>query len=77
MDNPKDYKIDAHVLSMVWAALYESANEELARVVSDTIFEQGCQELVGIDDMALIAMFWKNYLEENKLVTFKKREDLH
>ena len=52
-------------------------NEDLARVVSDTMFEQGCQELVSIDDMILIAMFWKNYLEENKLVTFKKREDLH
>ena len=76
-ETPKTYFLSAEVLETIWVGLHESGQEDLARVVSDTMFEQGCQELVSIDDMILIAVFWKNYLEENKLVTFKKREDLH
>jgi hypothetical protein len=74
MANPKQYKIDADVLGMVWASLYESANDELARVVSETMIAQGCEELVGVDDPSLILMFWKDYLEENDLVSFKDPE---
>lgn len=70
MDNPNSYKIDAAVLGMVWEQLFESGNDELARVISDTMIAQGCQELVGVDDPSLILMFWKNYLEENDLVKF-------
>ncbi len=70
MENPKQYKIDADVLGMVWEQLFESGNDELARVVSDTMIAQGCQELVGVTDPSLILMFWKNYLEENDLVKF-------
>ena len=70
MKNPKQYKIDADVLGMVWEQLFESGNDELARVVSDTMIAQGCQELVGVNDPSLILMFWKNYLEENDLVKF-------
>ena len=78
MANPKQYKIDADVLGMVWASLYESANDELARVVSDTMITQGCQELVGFDDPSLILMFWKDYLEENDLVKFTNGNgDIH
>jgi len=68
--NPNSYKIDADVLGMVWEQLFESGNDELARVISDTMIAQGCQELVGVDDPSLILMFWKNYLEENDLVKF-------
>ena len=70
MKNPNSYKIDADVLGMVWEQLFESGNDELARVVSDTMIAQGCQELVGVTDPSLILMFWKNYLEENDLVKF-------
>ena len=70
MDNPNSYKIDAAVLGMVWEQLFESGNDELARVISDTMIAQGCQELVGVNDPSLILMFWKNYLEENDLVKF-------
>tara|TARA_R100001224_G_scaffold5454_3_gene3133 strand:- start:813 stop:1043 length:231 start_codon:yes stop_codon:yes gene_type:complete len=70
VENPKQYKIDADVLGMVWEQLFESGNDELARVVSDTMIAQGCQELVGVTDPSLILMFWKNYLEENDLVKF-------
>jgi hypothetical protein len=77
MKNPKVYKIDAEVLGMIWASLHESANEELARVVSDTMIAQGCQELTGVDDPELIIMFWKNYLEENDIVTFTDIKEVH
>jgi hypothetical protein len=70
MENPKQYKIDAEVLGMVWERLFESGNDELARLISDTKIAQGCQELVGVNDPSLILMFWKNYLEENDLVSF-------
>jgi len=70
VDNPNSYKIDAAVLGMVWEQLFESGNDELARVISDTMIAQGCQELVGVNDSSLILMFWKNYLEENDLVKF-------
>ena len=70
MEKAKQYKIDADVLGMVWEQLFESGNDELARVVSDTMIAQGCQELVGVNDPSLILMFWKNYLEENDLVKF-------
>tara|TARA_R110001599_G_scaffold77998_1_gene212315 strand:- start:313 stop:543 length:231 start_codon:yes stop_codon:yes gene_type:complete len=76
MENPKQYKIDADVLGLVWASLFESANDELARLVSDTMIEQGCQELKGVTDPSLILMFWKNYLEENDLVKFSE-DKLH
>ena len=77
MENPKMYKIDAAVLGMIWGALHESANEELARVVSDTMIAQGCQELTGMDDPELIIMFWKNYLEENDIATFTNIKEVH
>ena len=70
MKNPNSYKIDADVLGMGWEQLFESGNDELARVISDTMIAQGCQELVGVNDPSLILMFWKNYLEENDLVKF-------
>ena len=77
MTNPKVYKIDAEVLGMIWGALHESANEELARVVSDTMITQGCQELTGVDNTELILLFWKHYLEENDLITFTDTKEFH
>ncbi len=47
-DNPEKYTLDADVLGMVWSALYESGHDELARVISDTMIAQGCQELTGV-----------------------------
>jgi len=70
--NPKYYKIDAEVLSMIWVALHESGREDLAQAVSDTMIDQGCQELVGISDHVLILNFWKTYLEEHGIVEFSE-----
>ena len=70
MENPKQYTVDAEVLSMVWVALHESSCEDLAQAVSAIMIDQGCQELKGIKDHLLILNFWKNYLEENGIVEF-------
>tara|TARA_R110000803_G_scaffold178870_1_gene241315 strand:+ start:272 stop:502 length:231 start_codon:yes stop_codon:yes gene_type:complete len=69
MPEPKSYIIDGEVLGMVWAALFDGANDELARLVSDTMIAQGCQELHGVTDPSLIVMFWKDYLEEKGFIT--------
>lgn len=68
--DPKSYLVDGEVLAMVWSALYEGANDELASVIRDTMIAQGCQELHGITDASLILMFWKQHLEDNNLVKF-------
>jgi|TARA_R110000744_G_scaffold157700_1_gene273582 hypothetical protein len=70
-ENPKTYQLDAEVAGVIWAALFESANDELARLLSDTMIEQGCQELAGVTDSSLILMFWKNYMEDNNILTFR------
>ena len=70
-ENPKNYTVDADVMEIIWATLFESANDELARVVSDTMIAQGCHELVGITDTSLILMFCKNYMEDNNILTFR------
>ena len=67
-DNPEKYTLDADVLGIVWSVLYDSGYNELARVVSDTMIAQGCQELIGVDDSSLILMFWKNYMEERNIL---------
>ena len=64
--DPKSYLVDGEVLAMVWSALYEGANDELASVIRDTMIAQGCQELHGITDASLILMFWKQHLEDNE-----------
>ena len=67
-DNPENYKVHVDVLGIVWAALFESGNTELARVVAKTMIAQGCQELTGVTDSSLVLMFWKNHLEDNNIL---------
>ena len=63
-ENPKNYQLDAEVAGVIWAALFESGQDELARLLSDAMIAQGCQELTGVTDSSLILMFWKNYMED-------------
>ena len=69
--NPKTYQLDAEVAGVIWAALFESGQDELARLLSDAMIAQGCQELAGVTDSSLILMFWKNYMEDNNILTFR------
>ena len=66
--NKITYTLDEYSLSLIWKSLYESGHEDQAAELAENMIEQGCQELVGIDDMSLILMFWKNYLEKNNLI---------
>ena len=70
-ENPKNYQLDAEVAGVLWAALFESGQDELARLLSDAMIAQGCQELAGVTDSSLILMFWKNYMEDNNILTFR------
>ena len=57
--------------------MFESGNEEQARMLSKTMIEQGCQE-VEVGDGSLILMFWKDYMEENNIMTFRPDDkELH
>ena len=61
----------------LWKSLFESGNEEQARMLSKAMIEQGCQE-VEVGDSSLILMFWKDYMEENNILTFRPDdEELH
>jgi|TARA_R110002020_G_scaffold48642_4_gene138504 hypothetical protein len=62
-DNPKQYFINHEVLCLVWKALHESGNTELAQVVATSMQAQGCQEL---DDAQLeeVLAFWNEYLQD-------------
>ena len=41
------------------------------------MIEQGCQE-VEVDDTSLVLMFWKDYMEENNILTLRPDdEELH
>jgi hypothetical protein len=68
MEDPKQYKVDAEVLSMVWVALFESGCEDLAQVVSAIMIDQGCRELKGTEDHLLILNFWRTYMEEREIL---------
>ena len=70
-ENPKNYQLAAEVAGVIWAALFESGQDELARLLSDAMIAQGCQELAGVTDSSLILMFWKNYMEDNNILTFR------
>lgn len=75
--NPSNYHIDHHITVDIWRSLFESGNEELAQILSKAMIEQGCQE-VEIDDASLVLMFWKDYMEENNILTFRPAdEELH
>ena len=76
-ENPTYYKIPHEMAVIIWKSLFESENEEQARMLSKAMIEQGCQE-VEVGDSLLILMFWKDYMEENNILTFRPGdEELH
>ena len=67
--NPTNYQIDSQLAEAIWKSLLESENEQLAKILSKTMIEQGCQAL-ELDDPSLILMFWKEYLENEGMISF-------
>tara|TARA_B100000959_G_C14750641_1_gene529028 strand:- start:219 stop:443 length:225 start_codon:yes stop_codon:yes gene_type:complete len=62
------YFLDSEIVCKIWIHLYESGHEELASSLSDSMIRQGCDELLGTDDGAVIFAFWKEYLLENNII---------
>ena len=76
-ENPPHYLLDQKSAEIIWKSLFESGHEELAGMLSKAMIEQGCQE-IEIDDASLVLMFWKDYMEENSILTFRPvDEELH
>tara|TARA_R100000664_G_C2680896_1_gene88952 strand:- start:99 stop:317 length:219 start_codon:yes stop_codon:yes gene_type:complete len=70
-----EYRVPALLLSRLWEAVFTKAHEnELAQELADLMIAQGCQQLEGVTDPAVIFWFWKKYLEDNELI---KIEDIH
>ena len=70
-----EYSVPANLLGRLWEAVFSKAHEnELAQELADLMIAQGCEQLEGVNDPALVFMFWKKYLEDNKLI---KIEDIH
>ena len=67
--NPSNYQIDSQLAEAIWKSLLESGNKQLAKILSKTMIEQGCQAL-ELDDTSLILMFWKEYLENEGMISF-------
>ena len=75
--NPPHYLLDHKSAEIIWKSLFESGNEGQARMLSKAMIEQGCQE-VEVGDGSLILMFWKDYMEENNIMTFRPDDkELH
>ena len=76
-ENPPYYKIPHEMAVIIWKSLFESGNEEVARMLSKAMIEQGCRE-VEVGDSLLILMFWKDFMEENNIMTFRPDDkELH
>ena len=67
--NPTNYQIDSQLAEAIWKSLLESGNEQLAKILSKTMIKQGCQA-VKLDDPSLILMFWKEYIENEGMISF-------
>lgn len=52
-ENPPHYLLDHKSAEIIWKSLFESGNEEQARMLSKAMIEQGCQE-VEVGDGSLI-----------------------
>lgn len=65
--NPTNYQIDSQLAEAIWKSLLESGNEQLAKILSKTMIEQGCQE-IDVKDASQVLAFWKDYLEKNKII---------
>jgi len=64
-----NYQIDHQLAEAIWKSLFESGDEDLSQKLSKTMIEQGCQE-VEVDDASLMLMFWKDYLEDEGIISF-------
>ena len=67
--NANYYNIDHKLAVEIWEALNQAGHPCLLNILSKTMIEQGCQA-VELDDASLILMFWKDYLENEGMISF-------
>ena len=63
------YSLDEELTTKIWKDLHASGNEKLASEMAKEMINQGC-ESIPLDDVYLVLMFWKDYLEENEIISF-------
>ena len=63
------YTFNESLATQIWKDVHESGNEKLASEMAKEMINQGC-ESIPLDDVYLILMFWKDYLEENEIISF-------
>lgn len=68
-ENPDFYKLDHKLAVEIWEALNQADYSCLSNILSKTMIEQGCQAL-ELDDASLILMFWKEYLENEGMISY-------
>ena len=68
-ENQHFYKLDHKLAVEIWEALNQAGYQCLPNILSKTMIEQGCQAL-ELDDVSLILKFWKEYLENEGMISF-------
>ena len=63
------YSLDEELITKIWKDLHASGNEKLASEMAKEMINQGC-ESIPLDVVYLVLMFWKDYLEENEIISF-------
>ena len=66
-ENPNCYKVDHRLAVEIWEVLYKEGYRYIANSLSETMIEQGCQE-IEVKDASQVLAFWKDYLEKNKII---------
>jgi len=66
-ENPNYYKVDHRLAVEIWEVLYKEGYRYIANSLSETMIEQGCQE-IKVKDTSQVLAFWKDYLEKNKII---------
>ena len=69
MSNLKKYKLNELLITEIWKDLHASGNRKLASELAKEMINQGCDG-IPIDNVHLVLMFWKDYLEENEIASF-------
>mgnify|MGYP001010773795 FL=1 len=69
MSNLKKYKLNELLITEIWKDLHASGNRKLASELAKEMINQGCDS-IPIDNVHLVLMFWKEFLEENEIASF-------
>ena len=66
-ENPIYYKIDHRLAVDVWESLYVAGSRYISDSLSESMIEQGCQE-IEVKNSSRVLAFWREYLEKHKII---------